>query len=233
MPILKWIDDQKLSEAVNELLVASQTAKAKALKDLTKNVMDPFSAMFQMSGLNMTFDEWIKSEEARQTQKSFQNFVGDFHQNVLGNCSGWQNMGKGNIIDLVNPVSKIIAEVKNKHNTISGGDLANTYKSMEGLVMPKTSNYKDFTAYHVSIIPKKPIPFDVLFTPPDKTTGARCAANKLIRTIDGASFYKLATGDPNALKDLFNSIPQVIGNSNQQQRADMVKLQGLFKLAYG
>ena len=75
MPILNWINDNDLIRSVTKLLGATQAAKAKALKKMDKNVMDPFSAVFQMSGFGMTYDEWYKSEEARQAQKTMQNFV--------------------------------------------------------------------------------------------------------------------------------------------------------------
>lgn len=53
-----------------------------------KNVINPFSALFQMAGFDMDAAAWVKAEQARQAQKSFQNHVGDFHQNVLGCVRG-------------------------------------------------------------------------------------------------------------------------------------------------
>jgi hypothetical protein len=232
MPLLNWISDVSLFKAVQKLLRATQAAKKKALIKISTNVMDPFSAIFQMAGFSMTYDEWFKSEEARQAQKTMQNFVGEFHQEVLGYCSGWHDMGRGQIIDLVNSQKQIIAEVKNKHNTISGGSLYNLYAGLEELVMPKNSKYKGFTAYHVSVVPKKPTRYDKQFTPANKTTGTKCAENDLIRTIDGASFYTIVTGDQNALRDLFSALPKVLSQFNVQQ-VDIAKLQNLYQMAYG
>jgi hypothetical protein len=119
-------------------------------------------------------------------------------------------MGTGGIIDLVNDDEKIIAEVKNKHNTLSGGQLAGLYKTLERLVTPKTSVYKDFTAYYVTVIPKRKKRIDEPFTPSDKDIGSKCYSNQLIRKIDGASFYSLVTGNKHALRDLYIVLPQVI-----------------------
>lgn len=207
MPYLNWISDADLTQHVKSLLSATQSAKASAFASLNKNVMDPFSAVFQMSGFAMTYNDWIKSEEARQSQKTMQNFVGAFHQNILGSCAGWQNMNTGNNIDLVNTNQSVIAEVKNKHNTISGGDLSDLYYRLDKLVMPNASAYKGFTSYHVAIIPKTPIPYNIPFTPSNRATSTKCSSNALIRMIDGASFYSLVTGSNTALKDLFNVIP--------------------------
>lgn len=57
-------------------------------KNMYKNVINPFSALFQMAGFDMDAAAWVKAEQARQAQKSFQNHVGDFHQNVLGCVRG-------------------------------------------------------------------------------------------------------------------------------------------------
>lgn len=233
MPHLTWISDQNLSKHVHQLLTATQFAKTLADTFLHTNVIDPFSAIFQMSGFGMDYNEWIKSEEARQAQKTMQNHVGTFHQNILGSCNGWQNMNTGNNVDLVNATQNIIAEVKNKHNTISGGALSDLYYRLGNLVMPNASAYKNYTAYYVAVIPKKPVPYNITFTPSDKANSSKCASNVLIRSIDGASFYSMVTGSNTALEDLFNVIPAVIGNFNAQQIADMVHLQTLYKMAYG
>jgi hypothetical protein len=233
MAKLNWISDLALKAAVSNLLKTATAAKNKAENKFGKNVIDPFSAIFEMAGFGMTYDEWIISEKSRQAQKTLQNVVGEFHQTLLGSCVGWKNMGKGNIIDLYSADKKIIAEVKNKYNTISGGKLADLYWSLEDAVTKKTSIYKRFTAYYVSIIPNKPERFDELFTPSDKEKGQKCPDNDLIREIDGASFYSLVTNEKNALENLYDVLPVVINEITGKNTLDKAKLKGLFKMAYG
>ena len=105
-------------------------------------MIDPFAALFEMSGFEIEYDTWIKSETTRQAQKTLQNHIGDFHQNILGYSKGWTNMKVGNVIDLVSEENKTIAEVKNKYNTISGGKLSDLYYSLDKLISPKSSIYK-------------------------------------------------------------------------------------------
>jgi len=76
--------------------------------------------------------------------------------------------------------------------------------------MPKHSEYKGYTAYHVAIIPRTAIRFNQTFTPSDKETGENCRKNELIRQVDGSSFYEIATGIPDALEQLFDYLPQII-----------------------
>lgn len=234
MPKLNWISDKDLETAVVNLYNHAVKAKQKAQKDFGKNVIDAFGAMFEMAGFNMDYSDWEKSEEARQSQKTLQNAVGEFHQKILGSVTGWADLGKGKIMDLENQQKKIVAEVKNKFNTLSGGKLSDQYKVMYDAVMPKTSIYKDFTAYYVTIIAKKINKFDIPFTPSDKNSGTKLSSNKLIRHIDGVSFYELVTGDKDALADLFNIIPSIISSyTGVPNKLDLQKLQALYKLAHG
>ncbi len=69
----------------------------------------------------MGYEIWYKNETARQAQKTLQNHLGDFHQRILGSVKGWTDMHTGGVIDLISHDTKIIAEVKNKYNTVSGG----------------------------------------------------------------------------------------------------------------
>lgn len=209
MSILPWIDDEKLIAEVNHLLEIAREAQVTASNEFGKNVIDPFAAIFEMSGFDINFGSWVRNETARQAQKTLQNHIGNFHQNILGHSPGWQNMKVGNVIDLVSVESKIIAEVKNKYYTISGGKLSDLYYSLDRLISPKTSIYKGYKAYYATIIPKTPKRFDKPFVPSDKEKG-KCPLNERIREIDGASFYSLVTGDDSALEKLFDALPDVI-----------------------
>lgn len=235
MPYLSWIDDSDLQSTVTSLLATSRAAVIKAKTDFYSNVIDPFSAIFQMAGFPMTSAEWIKSEEARQAQKTLQNHVGEFHQSILGKVNGWKNLGTGHIVDLVSTQNQIIAEVKNKHNTVTGGSLKDLYETLEGQVMPKSSIYKGYIAYYVTIIPKRPTKFDIEFTPSDKSSGTKKPVNKLIRHTDGASFYALVTGQGDALEELFKVLPSVINDvlrKKQISPQDVTFLNQLFDRAY-
>lgn len=234
MPYLTWISDSDLKNEVSQLLSIAKGAKKAAVEDFGKNVIDPFAALFEMSGFEIEYDTWIKSETTRQAQKTLQNHIGDFHQNILGYSKGWTNMKVGNVIDLVSDDNKTIAEVKNKYNTISGGKLSDLYYSLDKLISPKSSIYKGYTAYYVAVIPKNGIRFNKPFIPSDKDKGAKCPQNENIREIDGASFYSLATGSDSALKDLFDILPDVINicSEGQYYIKDKRKLKNFFNLAF-
>lgn len=234
MSKLSWIADECLFEEVKKLIDIAKEATLNAKSDFGKNVIDPFSAMFEIAGFELDYEVWIKSETTRQAQKTLQNHIGEFHQNVLGYVAGWENMKVGNVVDLVSHERKIIAEVKNKYNTISGGKLADLYYSLEKMISPKTSIYKGYDAYYVSIIPRNASRINKPFTPSDKEKGEKCPLNEHIREIDGAEFYSLVTGDEFALRNLYNILPDIISECTRGKYKikDKAKLIDFFNAAF-
>lgn len=235
MTYVSFVPDHILETEIRHLINIARQAKVQSKEKFGKNVIDPFAAIFEIAGFGIDHATWLESEMTRQAQKTLQNHIGTFHQNVLGTVSGWQNLGTGSVVDLVNHERKIIAEVKNKYNTVSGGKLAELYATLDSLVMPKASSYKEYTAYYVTIIPKRPTRYDQLFTPSDKNKGARCPSNELIREIDGGSFYAMATGEPNALQNLYDALPAVIETviGDTYQVRDREVLKSYFTAAFG
>ncbi|HQS03510.1 MAG: hypothetical protein B7Y07_09360 [Halothiobacillus sp. 24-54-40] len=206
-PWLPFLPNNTLIEAVRELQNVANAARIKAEKEGGRNVIDPFTALFQMQLLEIAANDWPLIEQNRQIEKSLQNDIGNFHQTILGNLPGWQNLHTGAVVDLVCVERRIVAEVKNKHNTLKASDQAGLYDKLHDLVRKKGQEFAGFTAYYVEIIPKKPERYDLPFTPSDNTTGTRKPEDALIRRIDGASFYALASGHNDALRQLFHALP--------------------------
>lgn len=233
MAYVSFISDERFKEIVNELLAIGDAAKIKATEEFDRNVIDPFSMLMEMACFNMNFEDWVESEKARQVQKSLSNDIGLLHQKILGSVDGWKDLKTGNVVDLVNTDLKIIAEVKNKHNTVKGSDKVGTYKELESLIMPKTSIYKDFTAYYVEIIPSTAKGYEKPFTPSDKKTGTKCDPNPNIIQIDGLRFYKLVTGKDDALEQVFNALPAVIKDCRKSAAMNGIEeAKQFFKSAY-
>ena len=97
--------------------------------------------------------------------------------------------------------------LKNKHNTVKGSDKVGIY---DFLAERLQSEYEGFTAYYVEIIPSSKEPYDIPFTPSDRASQSKRSANEKIRQISGQAFYKLVTGQDNAIEMLFSVIPDVI-----------------------
>jgi hypothetical protein len=235
MPYLSFIDDQKLEGIVGEVLQKGFDARIKTDKAFSKNVIDPFSILFEMSSFSIGFGQWLENEKIRQAQKTLSNHIGSFHQNILGALEGWETL-EGGVVDVISHGQKIIAEIKNKHNTVKGSDKYRMYQDLEDLVMRKGHIYKGYTAYYVEIVPNKPVPYNSNgsdFTPPDRRTGDNCKPNPLIQKIDGYNFYRLATGVDDALYQLFSVLPEVIAKIKPEGKiGEMEAAKEFFKKAY-
>lgn len=209
MPLLEFITDSDLEKAVKTVLIsANNFSNPLDMKKFNKNIIDPFAALFEMGGFEINEETWLTNERMRQAQKTLSNAVGEFHQNILGSINGWQSLGKGRIVDVVSHEHKIIAEVKNKHNTVKGKDKKAVYSDLESLIVKQ--EFYNYTGYYVVVIPKSKQRFNRPFTPSDNVNKGKMPINELIREIDGFSFYELVTGVDKALYKLFKAIPIVI-----------------------
>lgn len=229
---LPFISNEKLYEHVRDVLNTAQQASNLAGKNLYSNVVDPFSAIFDALRQEITLIDWIDQETSRQIQKTMQNALGEFHQAILGSMDGWEDLPVGHVIDVRNIKRKMIAEIKNKHNTTKGSDKKSIYDNLNSQL---EGDCKGFTGYYVEVIPKGRKPYNKTFTPSDNVTKERRPVNEKIRVTDGKSFYALASGYPDALKMLYTVLPIVIadilGTKYQKVTKDELFME-LFNRAY-
>ena len=229
--LLPFIKDKDLYQHVKVVLDVAKNATDDAEEKIYSNVTDPFSALFDASNQSISLAEWMGQEKSRQIQKTLQNAIGEFHQNMLGPMPGWINLKTGSVSDLSNKKKKIIAEVKNKYNTTKGNYRTAIYDDFKKLLK---SGYVGYGAYYVEVISKGRKAYDKPFMPSDNRTGKRRPKNKSIRVIDGKSFYALASGNPEALKQLYLALPtairKILGKTINKVRAD--EFVTLFERAY-
>jgi hypothetical protein len=230
------IDPTTLRKVVNDLFDTSKAAQTKSEQDWTRNVIDPFAALFEITGFGLDTHSWTQNEKRRQAQKTLQNNIGVMHQQLIAALPGWEDAKTGKIIDVVNDKAKIIAEIKNKYNTVSGASLTKPYDALFSQVNDKGQKYHGYTAYFVQIIPEKPTRYNKPFTPSDNKTSSKRASNERVRIIDGASFYALAHGDADALElifsDLIDSAIEVANERGLKPNLDASVVRGLFKTAF-
>lgn len=205
-----FIAPDVLEDLAAKMFRAATDAAQKSKDKIYRNVIDPFSATVDSICQGITVDEWLKLESMRQSQKGLQNAIGYFHQDVLGSVKGWENMGRNGAIDVRSSDGAVVAEIKNKFNTMNSGSALAVYDKLAGF-LDYNEKYKGrSTAYVVFIVPRSPVSLDDVFCPSDK--GTRRQLRQDIRMIDGASFYHKATGDPDALEKLYHSIPLIAEN---------------------
>lgn len=220
MAYFNFINDKDLIAAVSHVLDVAERATQKAETELEKNVLDPFAALFSVTYNDITLDAWNELEKERQAQKSIQNAIGEFHQRLLGSFHGWKNPGRGGSVDLVNEEKQIIAEIKNKFNTMNSSAAAETYNKLSNHLK---YDRKGYTAYLVQVIPQNARDYDTSWSPNQMTMTLRDD----IRKIDGESFYDLASGEKDALHKIYEKLPEIIAKELGRSTSNAGTLEAL------
>ncbi len=207
MSYLSFISDEDLIKYTKELIDSAIKSEKKVEQNPYKNVIDPFSALVDAARQGISLDEWMNQEKSRQVQKTFQNAVGDFHQNILGSLPGWSSSGSGGSYDIINEDRKIIAEIKNKHNTMNANAARGVYDTMSRWLDYGKEGY---VGYVVEVVPKSPKSYCAPFTTSER--GIKRQTRDDLQRIDGKSFYALATGVDDAIDQLYSVLPSVISD---------------------
>jgi len=146
---------------------------------------------------------------------------------------GWTRLGNApSRVDLTNKNLRIIAEVKNKFNTITGTRLPQALSTLTEQARTYRAEWGgDVTAYLVYIIPQKPAGITKLHKKVPRIGE--------VQIIDGARFYDLASGEEDALAQLFYVLPDVIASitgryTSEDGAAELRKsFSNLYTRAYG
>lgn len=208
MSYLPFITDEKLVDVVSEFLNDIEKIQSQAPMKFRKSTLDPFSAVLFSLCCGKNLSDWLDNELHRQIGKSFQNKIGELHQNILGNCDGCEVVD--DIIDIRNVEKKVIAEIKNKYNTTKGSDRKTLYDNLS--IVLQQSEYSNFTGYYVEIIPKDKQRYNNCFTPSDNTSRKNRPCREDIRIVDGYTFYGIITGYEDAIKMVYDILPKVIND---------------------
>lgn len=198
MPYLDFISDEDLFNHVKTTLNIYKSSIN--LDDFEKNLVDPIKLTFDKMVYNKPIEEIIFTEVLRQIDKSNNNQIGYFHQNIfkyINNDYSIPSLG----FDLVNEKNHVFVEIKNKHNTMNSSSSQKTYMKMQGKILRDSKA----TCYLLEIIAKKSQD-----TPWKISLDNERIENERIRKISADKFYELITGDSLAFYKLCKVLPTVI-----------------------
>ena len=196
---LAWISEAELENAIDTLYTSARATIQKAEQRRKNNVVDPFYSVLVASSFGIeTVGDLDNLQDAGAALRGISNPLGEFHQSILGSIDGWINHDSG--YDLECPSKAIVAEVKNKHNTMNASNMEKVISDLDIAIRQKKGSWE---AYLVQVIPRRPQRLKNL------------VRNRGVYVIDGASFYHLATGDPNAIHDLFDKFCEMLFLSDE------------------
>lgn len=181
------------------------------LKRFNSNLIDPIKLLFDKSVYQTSWEEIVNNEIFRQRDKSNNNDIGYFHQNIFSFFKGCEVPQAGWDVIYKNPdgikmpdgdvVHTLYVEMKNKHNTMNSASSAKTYIKMQGQILEDD----DCACFLVEAIAKKSQ--NIKWT--TKVDGKN-VQHRLIRRVSMDQFYAILTSEEDAFYKMCMVLPEII-----------------------
>lgn len=165
------------------------------LKEFNANIIDPIKLTFDSKVYGKSLREVIETECLRQIDKSNQNHIGYFHQNLFKYAPGWSVPPKG--FDVVNEDRHIFAELKNKHNTMNSRAALAVYSFMQNKILQDDKA----KCMLVEVISKRS---------QNEKWHFNGYSHESIRRVSIDNFYEIVFGDKDAFRKLCEKLPQIL-----------------------
>lgn len=190
------------------------------LKRFNSNIIDPIKLIFDKSVYKTSWEEIVNNEIFRQRDKSNNNDIGYFHQNIFEYFDGCEVPATGWDVIYRNPngielpdgdiVHTLYVEMKNKHNTMNSASSSKTYIKMQSQLLEDD----DCACLLVEAIAKRSQ--NIKWT--TKVDGKN-VQHRRIRRVSMDQFYSIVTGDENAFYKMCMALPKVINEVVNEEGA--------------
>ena len=195
---LGFISDEDIFNHVKETVL--RYSASINLADFNKNIIDPIKLTFDSKVYGRTLEEVIASECLRQMDKSNNNHIGYFHQNLFRYAgNGWSVPTEG--FDVVNESLHIFVEMKNKHNTMNSAASQKTYMKMQNKIVRDSKA----TCMLVEAIATQSQNKTWIVTVDKERFN-----NENIRRVSMDKFYEIVFGDSMAFVKLCRALPGIL-----------------------
>ena len=116
---VNFISDEHLLMCIDNLHKSYLKAKNNiSKKTFYANKVDTIKLTFDSKFNGISEDNLIQAEILRQIDKSINNSIGTFHEQILGGIKGYE-VGKLSGFDIKATDNTLFADIKNKHNTMN------------------------------------------------------------------------------------------------------------------
>jgi hypothetical protein len=148
----------------------------------------------------MDEESLIQAEILRQIDKSFNNSIGTFHEQILGGIAGFE-VGNLSGFDIKAHDDTLFADIKNKHNTMNSSSAESLFQKLARYA----DTYKKANCYWVQILAKGSFNEKWLA----EINGKEYSHSRVYK-ISGDQFYALLSGQEDALFQLYKVLPNAI-----------------------
>lgn len=198
---VNFITDEHFLKCIKNLHDSYLLAK----KDITKkkfykNKVDTFKLTFDSNFSNIDEESLIQAEILRQIDKSINNSIGTFHEQILGGIDGYET-GKLSGYDIKANDNTLFADIKNKHNTMNSSSAEALFQKLARYA----DDNKKATCYWVQILAKNSI--NELWK---GIINNKEYSHSRVYKISGDKFYELLSGEKDAFFQLYKALPIAI-----------------------
>ena len=209
---LDFISEENFKKHVQAtILKYGEKLESFDLKRFNSNLVDPIKLIFDKSVYKTSWEEIVNSEIFRQRDKSNNNDIGYFHQNIFSYFDGCEVPQEGWDVIYRNPdgivmpdgdvVHTLYVEMKNKHNTMNSASSAKTYIKAQNQLLADD----DCVCYLVEAIAKHSQ--DIKWS---ASVDGKKVQHRRIRRISMDRFYAMITGEEDAFYKMCLVLPEVI-----------------------
>jgi hypothetical protein len=198
-----FISDEHFLDCVANL----HNAYLKAKKNITKknfysNKVDTIKLTFDAKFNDINEESLIESEILRQIDKSINNSIGTFHEQILGGIKGFE-VGKLSGFDIKATDDTLFADIKNKHNTMNSSSAESLFQKLSKYA----DTYKKSKCYWVQVLAKSS--FCELWK--GEINGKEYSHSRVYK-ISGDKFYALLSGNEDAFFQLYKNLPIAVND---------------------
>ena len=198
---VNFISDKHLLKCIENL----HKSYIKAKNNITKksfysNKVDTIKLTFDSKFNAISEDDLIQAEILRQIDKSINNSIGTFHEEILGGIKGFE-IGNLSGFDIKAIDDTLFADIKNKHNTMNSSSAEALFQKLARYA----DDNKKAKCYWVQILAKKS--FNELWK--SEINGKEYSHSRVYK-ISGDQFYALLSGQDDALFQLYRALPKAI-----------------------
>ena len=206
-----FISDEHLLNCIENLHKSYLRAKNNISKEsFNKNKVDTIKLTFDSKFNNINEEALIQSEILRQIDKSINNSIGTFHEQILGGIQGFE-VGNLSGFDIKAEDDTLFADIKNKHNTMNSSSAEALFQKLTRYA----DTYKKAKCYWVQILAKSS--FNELWR--GEINGKEYSHSRVYK-ISGDQFYALLSGQDDALLQLYKALPKAIEKYMKSQKAE-------------
>lgn len=198
---LNFISDEHFLNCIGNLHKSYLKAKNNITKNkFYSNKVDTIKMTLDSKFNDIYEESLIQSEILRQIDKSINNSIGTFHEQILGGINGYE-IGSLSGFDIKATNDTLFADIKNKHNTMNSSSSEALFQKLARYA----DTYKKANCYWVQILAKKS--FNTLWH--GDINGKEYSHSRVYR-ISGDRFYALLTGEEDAFFQLYKKLPIAI-----------------------